>query len=115
MSIQLSPEVISNYLNKALADGDKMKAKQVLCDNYVNIIFSKSECAETGNSSTITQVVDALIKKKTENPDEMITKGQVDNAKQGKPDLLDHLNTTQVEMQIVAITDIRITVLFFSI
>ena len=76
----LNPEIISNDLNKALKDKDASKAKQLLCDMGT---FSESECKERGNSSTITQVVDDLIKKKMDNPDERITNSQIINTKQG--------------------------------
>ena len=76
----LSPEVYSTDLNKALAENNHMEVKQTLCDMGG---FSESECKETGNSSFITKVVDALIQEKTENPDKTITNSQVDNYKQG--------------------------------
>ena len=80
----LSPDVTSDVLNKALAEKDHTRAKQTLCDMGE---FSESECKETGNSSVITKVVDALIQKKTENPDDTITNSQVDNIKQGNTGL----------------------------
>ena len=76
----LNPEIISNDLNKALKDKDASKSKQLLCDMEY---FSESECKEKGNSSTITQVVNDLTKKKMDKPNETITNSQIDNIKQG--------------------------------
>ena len=80
MLTSLSPEVNSNDLNNALAENNPMKAKRILCAMGK---FSESECKETGKSSIISKVVDALIKKKMDNPDETITNSQVDNSKKG--------------------------------
>ena len=80
----LSPDITSDVLNKALAEKNHMEAKQTLCDMGV---LSESECKETGNSSHINKVVDALIQEKMENPLETITKSQVDNYKQGNTGL----------------------------
>ena len=80
LSTKLSPEVAINDLNKALADGDHMKAKLMLCDM---IWLSKLQCNKTGSSSTIAKVVNILIKNKNENPGEMIRYSQVYKVKKG--------------------------------
>ena len=86
MLTTLSPEVNSNDLNKALTENDHMKAKLILCEMGK---FSESECKETGESSIISKVVDALIKMKMDNPEKTITNSQVDNSKKGNTVLSD--------------------------
>ena len=76
----LSAEVNNNDLNKALADNDAIKAKQIMCEMEE---VSKSECKGKGNSSIVAKTVATLLKEKMYNPRKTITNIQVDKAKQG--------------------------------
>ena len=73
-------------MNKALADNDHIKAKQVLCDMGK---FSESECQDTGRSSILRKVVDVLIQQTLRDPlggtpeTYPYANRQVDDAKQG--------------------------------